>query len=254
MKDVNYNIAYEYIRKRILSGTYAPGQPLLAKVLAEEIGLSRTSVREALRQLEVDGLVSIQPHLGAKVKAMGLPELSELCELRLALESHAAGLAARNRTTSDLQEIKFALEEMRLLTDNIIAAETKQPLLIQDLMQQDVRFHIAIISASKNILIKKEILRFHLINRIVTNPLSTVPDVEESREKKQEKDVRRRAWMVSHEAIFLAIDQHDSEAAKREMERHIQGIIDNSLRQMARTASGLVNRQLSEDESSYVNH
>lgn len=253
MKEVNYNVAYDYVRKRILNGTYAPGQSLLAKVLAEEIGLSRTSIREALRQLEVDGLVSIQPHLGAKVKTMGLPELSELCELRLALESHAAGLAARKRTTDDLQEIQFALEEMRTLTEKIINSDSEQS-LVEDLMKQDVRFHIAIISASKNELIKKEILRFHLINRIVSNALNVPTEGENSPQRKHEKDIRRRAWMVSHEAIFHAIEQNNSAAAKAEMESHIQGIIDNSLRLMAKISNGPAHRQLTEEESSYVNH
>lgn len=253
MKSLNYNIAYEYIRKRILNGTYAPGHSLSAKTLAEEVGLSRTSIREALRQLEVDGLVSIVPHLGAKVKAMGLTELSELCELRLALESHAAGLAARNRTAADLHEIKFALQEMHSLTAAIVAAEQEQPELIEHLMSQDVRFHIAIISGSKNELIKREILRFHLINRIVSNALSTSESGEDSREKKQEKDIRRRAWMVSHQAIFEAIEQQNVTAAKSEMERHIQGIIDNSLRLLARRTGGFATRQLTEEEASYVN-
>ena len=122
MKSVNTDVAYEHIRKKILNGEYLPGRPLMTEVLAEEIGVSRTPVRDALRKLETDGLVSIQPHLGASVKKIQLKEFRELCDLRLALESHAAGLAARNRSDADLHEIRFALEAMRRLTEKSLQA------------------------------------------------------------------------------------------------------------------------------------
>src|SRR5919197_2197770 len=113
MKDVNSNVAYEYVRKRIVSGEFGPGRPLMTKDLAADIGISRTPVRDALRQLEADGLVIIRPRLGASVKAMDLKEYRDLCGLRLALESYAAGFAAQNRTDAELREIQFALEAMR---------------------------------------------------------------------------------------------------------------------------------------------
>ena len=94
MKSVNTDVAYNHIRKRILSGEYPPGHPLMTELLANEIKVSRTPVRDALRKLETDGLVTIQAHLGASVKKMQLKEFREMCDLRLALESHAAGLAA----------------------------------------------------------------------------------------------------------------------------------------------------------------
>src|SRR3954463_3325679 len=169
MKNVNSDVAYDYIRKKILNGEYAPGQALMTKDLSSEIGVSRTPVRDALRQLEADGLVIIRAHLGASVKTMDLKEYRELCGLRLALESYAAGLAAGNRTDTDLQEIRFALESMRKLTEKIVAAKEEETLLAE-LGREDVRFHIAIMSAAKSDLIKKEILRLHLINRVVVGP------------------------------------------------------------------------------------
>ncbi len=79
--------------------------------MANEIQVSRTPVRDALRKLETDGLVTINSHLGASVKKMDLKEFREMCDLRLALESHAAGLAAINHTEADLGEIQYALED-----------------------------------------------------------------------------------------------------------------------------------------------
>src|ERR1700694_2281793 len=145
MKSVNTDVAYDYIRKKILSGEYASGKPLMTEVLAKEIKVSRTPVRDALRKLETDGLVIIRAHLGASVKQMQLKEFQEMCDLRLALEGHAAGLAALNHSETNLREIHYALEAMRRLTEEIIRAPREQPLL-GELVREDVRFHIAIIT------------------------------------------------------------------------------------------------------------
>ena len=122
MQTVNSDRAYDFIRKRILNGDYGPGSALMTEQLSAEIGVSRTPVRDALRQLESDGLVSIRPRLGASVKLMDRREFREMCELRLALEGHAAYLAAINRSGNELREIQQALEAMRTLTGRILAA------------------------------------------------------------------------------------------------------------------------------------
>lgn len=109
MKNYNSDIAYEYIRKRIIGEECAPRLPLMTEALATAIGISRTPVREALRKLEADGLVSIRPRLGACVKRMDMKEFYEICEVRIALEGHAAGLASKNRTDAELEEIQYAL-------------------------------------------------------------------------------------------------------------------------------------------------
>ena len=70
-----------------MGGEFAPGQSLLTEVLAKEIKVSRTPVRDALRKLEADGLVTIRAHLGASVKQLQLREFREMSDLRLALES-----------------------------------------------------------------------------------------------------------------------------------------------------------------------
>ena len=222
-----------------------PGAPLMTKALSGEIGVSRTPVRDALRQLETDGLVSILPRVGASVKEMDTREFREMCGMRLALESHAAGLTAQNRTDSDLQEITYALERMRLLTDEIIGTAQEQDLLSQ-LVREDVRFHVAIMSAAKNEVMKKEILRLHLINRIVS-PQRTAP-VELGR---QDRNTRRRAVMASHEEIFLAIQNKDVAAAKASMEAHLQEMINHHVRLMARVSVGASAKKLTEEELAY---
>lgn len=247
MKNVNTDVAYEYIRKRILSGEYSPGMPLMTEVLAKDIKVSRTPVRDALRKLETDGLVVIRAHMGASVKQMRLKEFRELCDLRLALESHAAGLAAANRTVSDLREIEFALLGMRRLTDHIIKSNEKPPALIE-LAREDARFHIAIMTAAKNDLMKREILRLHLINRVMVN-LPGQPG--QPYVPKQESDARRREVLSMHEKIYDAIAQSDVLRAKHEMEFHLQELISHNLTLMARVESGVFARDLSPDELAY---
>lgn len=249
MKNVNSDIAYDYLRKRILSGEYTPGQALMTNVLAPEIGVSRTPIRDALRQLEADGLVSIQPRLGASVKKMDLKAFRESCELRLALESHAAGLAARQRTELDLHEISLALEEMRRITGEVLAGGDSAK-LIPGLAREDVRFHLAIITGAKNDLIKKEILRLHLINRVVASP--ALAKNAETRLDVAGDHAHRREVLACHEEIYRAIAAGEVGAAKKAMEHHIQDIIDRTIHLLARSNADVLTRKLTDEEAIYT--
>jgi DNA-binding GntR family transcriptional regulator len=247
MKRVNSDLAYDHIRKKILSGEYPPGYSLMTEVLSAEIGVSRTPVRDALRKLETDGLVVIQPRLGASVKKMYLKEFRELCELRLALEVQTAGLAASNRSEAELHEIEYALDAMRRLTVEINASKQEYPLM-NELVREDVRFHIAIMTAAKNELMKKEILRLHLIHR-VASPGPGAGNV--TPEAKAERDLHRNRVLEAHEQIFMAIKKGDPAASRLAMDRHIQSLIDIVMRTMARTESGLLARELTPEELIY---
>ncbi len=249
MKSVNSDIAYAHIRKQILSGEYRPGQPLMTKELSDEIGVSRTPVRDALRQLEADGLVIIRAHLGASVKAMDFKEYRETCGLRLALETYAAGLAAGSRTADELREMKHALEAMRELTARSIAARQRDKATIEELRRKDVHFHIAIISAAKSDLLKKEVLRLHIVSRVVAGP---PPGGSGPTADKALDDAHRREVQASHDEIYRAIEAGDVAGAKLAMERHIQDIIDANMRSMAEAEQSSITRELSEEELSYT--
>ncbi|MDZ4798268.1 MAG: GntR family transcriptional regulator [Bryobacteraceae bacterium] len=248
MKNVNSDIAYTYIRKRILSGHFTPGQALMTKELSAEIGVSRTPVRDALRQLETDGLVTIRARLGASVKTMDFKEYREVCGLRLALESYAAGLAAQNRTTEELREIGLAVAAMRRLSEQLISGEGEERTILDELIREDVRFHIGIIGAAKSDLLKREVLRLHIINRVVSGPGPSAGKAV----NKAAKSAHRKAIQASHEEIYQAIERGDTAVAKNAMERHIQDIIDTNIRLMAREDHDSLPRQLTEEELSYT--
>ncbi len=250
MKNVNSDIAYEFIRKRIISGNFPPGHPLMTQDLSAEIGVSRTPVRDALRQLETDGLVVIRTHVGASVKTMGVREYREMCGLRMALESYAAGLSAVERTLDELHEMEEALEAMGRLTEASISAESDDPSIIQALRHEDVRFHVAIISSAKSEMLKKEVLRLHIINRVVSGLESVKTGA--AAKSKEARDAHRRQVQASHEDIYRAIERGDSPGAKAAMESHIRDIIDAVIRAMLREERMATPRDLTEEEWSYT--
>ncbi len=245
MKKVNSDVAYDYIRKKIISGEYAPGNPLMTESLSSEIKVSRTPVREALYKLKGEGLVSISPRLGASVKKMDVKEFRETCELRLALEGHAAGLAAVNHSQADLREIRFALEAMRELTERIIAGKDETN-FIDDLVREDVRFHVGIMTAANNDLMKREILRLNMVNRLMIGPLN----IRQPAKTKAETDENRRRVLASHEEIYEAIARGDAGAAREAMEQHIQDIVEKTLHLISGSGRSET-RQLSEEELAY---
>jgi DNA-binding GntR family transcriptional regulator len=107
-------LALEKIRVGITNGDYPLGSPLYEKSLAEQFGISKTPVREALVQLQRENLVVVQPHSGTFVFELADKEVTELCELRLILETNALQLAMRRhagRLLSDIDGIVTAMCE-----------------------------------------------------------------------------------------------------------------------------------------------
>lgn len=250
-KKVGSETAYNFIRKQILSGEFPPGYALTSYAISSQIGLSRTPIRDALRQLEADGLVEILPHVGASVKRLELQEYQEMCDLRLALESLAAGLAAERRTEADLQAIKAPLDAMRALTEGLQENASQEQMIaaVSELIKEDIRFHVAIITAARNVLLKKEILRFHLVSRIVSIQEPSIPDRDSAMHKLQLQ--HRREVLENHTAIFEAIEAQDRARATAEMQKHIQDIVDAAVRLVAAANVKEAPKGLTEEEELY---
>ncbi|MDB6168490.1 MAG: GntR family transcriptional regulator [Verrucomicrobia bacterium] len=224
--------AYEFIRQKILGGAYSPGYRLKTLVLAKESGVSRTPVREALRQLQSEGLVDILPRLGASVRAVNFAQFKEMCEVRLALESFSAEQAARNREPEDIIDLEEAYREMEKLVAALEQVSDSEKLL-QELVAQDIRFHLAVLKAAGNSLLKAEVLRLHLFSRLVRLDVGKMP--EGSRDQIVVDTPERRRWVLScHHKIFLAIQKGEPEAAGRAMHEHLRDIIDRGVMAMAR--------------------
>lgn len=101
------------IRHLILSRTLVPGQRLVQSELAEQLGVSRTPIREALHRLESDGLVKLSPHKGASVADLSTAELKDIYSIRIAIEGYGAYLAAKHVTGRNLVQLEKLLRRMR---------------------------------------------------------------------------------------------------------------------------------------------
>ena len=98
-------VVAEALRDAIKSGMLAPGQRLMEIQLAEELGVSRTPVREAIRKLELEGYVVMMPRRGTYVANLSIRDVNDVFEIRTALDSLACGLAAERITESELESL-----------------------------------------------------------------------------------------------------------------------------------------------------
>lgn len=105
------------LRQAILYGVFAEGQSLRQDEIATKFGVSRIPVREALRQLEVEGLVTFFPNRGAVVTVLSIAEVQEIVEIRVALETTALQLAMPNQSQTNLEQAKTILKETDQTTD-----------------------------------------------------------------------------------------------------------------------------------------
>ena len=131
-------LAYDEVRSLIVSGALGPGARLGQAELADQLGISRTSVREALRRLAGDGLVEFEVNRGFFVLDIGLDSVLQRLEARLVLEPAIARLAAERRVDSDL-------EAMRVTIDTERAARSSD-----DAHDASRAFHMAMATATRN--------------------------------------------------------------------------------------------------------
>lgn len=134
------DLAYAEVRDRILTGELRPGGVIAQAKLASELGLSTTPLREALRRLDAEGLVTLGAHRDARVVPVSSEGARNFYEVRSALDPRACSLAAERRTEADISEIDGALAELEPLT----ALES------QSALDAHRRFHRAIYLASRN--------------------------------------------------------------------------------------------------------
>ena len=134
-------IVFDVLRQAIIDGTLEPGERLMEVQLAEALGVSRTPVREALRQLELEGFIVMVPRKGAYVADLSTKDVADVLEIRGALEALAASLAAERIEEEELELLE------RLLVESKEAAKAKD---IEQMIKIDTRFHDILYQASRN--------------------------------------------------------------------------------------------------------
>jgi DNA-binding GntR family transcriptional regulator len=139
--------AYEQLRAAIVENRYVPGQRLVEQRVAEELGLSRTPVREALRMLDAEGLVVSERHRGAMVRPLSATEIVDFYGLRIRLESYAVELAATRASEEQLGALAEAADAFRSArtTADIEAIDG-----VRRLHDANGRFHGGIVAAAQH--------------------------------------------------------------------------------------------------------
>ena len=191
------NSTYQRLLDEIRIGTLLPGDRLREIELSERLGVSRTPVREAIRQLETDGLVTHVPRQGATVRSLDYAEVMELYEMRAVLEGTAARLAAR--AASDVE-----LDELDLLNSQLAEAGTGP-----DATEINRIFHATLLDVAKNRFLSKSIVSLQKA-LLILGP-SQLLDSD-----------RAEAAVAEHRSIMAALKARDGAAAEAEMRAHIQ--------------------------------
>jgi GntR family transcriptional repressor for pyruvate dehydrogenase complex len=213
-----YELAAEQMRRAILMGRYLPGEKFPPeRELSLQLNVSRTTLREALRTLSSEGLVETTrgshggvsvlepPTADAEVRRRlrnSAAQINEAMDLRIAIESHAARLAAERRTKADLKRIVQAFEAVVRTT-----AEDPEHRHVALYVRTDTEFHLAIARATRNGLLVRAVedaraRMFHELGSVFSTYSEHVND--------------------HHEEVIQAIEAGEAERAEAAMRRHIE--------------------------------
>jgi DNA-binding GntR family transcriptional regulator len=193
----------EELRAKITTGRIPPGSHLTERGLAEEYSLSRTPIRTILRELAEQGLVVVSPNRGVFVAEWTNTDAAEVMSIRALLESHAAFLAARNRTDAQI-------EALVRLCDRMDALENGK--------HDGYRAEIAALNHELHLLLLEAAASPRLFN--IAKDLAMAPLMSGSFQYYSDPELHRS--LQDHRLIIDAIDKRDGERAKALMEGHLR--------------------------------
>ncbi len=199
---------FEKLREDILSGVYKDQDELREITIGEELGVSRTPVREALRQLELEGLVKTVPNKGAYVTGITQKDVKDIYMIRSMLEGLCARWATEHITPEKIDE----LEEILILSEfHLKKVEEGKAAQVSEL---DGRFHQILYEASNSRIMERTLSEFHKYVKMAR----TMSVGSENRAKKS---------IEEHKEILDAIKRKDADAAERLANQHIINVMAN---------------------------
>jgi len=190
----------ETLRDAIRKGILEPGERLMEVQLAEELGISRTPVREAIRKLEQEGYVIMMPRRGTYVADISAGDIKEIFEIRSALESLAAGLAARRIEPDELETLQNLLLEI----EGYIAKND-----IEKIVETDIKFHGLLYQVSRN-------------DRLVNIISNLKEQLARFRTLSMSYPGRLQETLEEHSEMVEAIANGDASAARDAAEHHME--------------------------------
>lgn len=193
------DVVFNTLRRAIITGEFAPGERLMEISLANRLGVSRTPVREAIRKLELEGLVIMIPRKGAQVAKITEKSLRDVIEIRCVLEEFAASLACERITEEGKEKLRQAHREF------VEAVRTNDIITI---VEKDENFHDAIFQATCN-------------DKLITI-INNLREQFYRYRMEYVKDIEQHSVLVTeHERLLHAIFNQDSETAKQIMRTHL---------------------------------
>ncbi len=211
-------IVYEELKRQIMIGEIPPGTRMMEVELAEDMGVSRTPIREAIRKLEKEGLVSIEPRRGAYASDISIKDMVDVLEVREFLEGMAAGLAAKKINDEEIETLKKATATYKKAVEN---GHT------EEIIKEDELFHKLIVDCSGN----KTLIQ--MINQVQELALRF-------RYIYYEDFSRYRNMPYEHQEILDAILSGDTEAARSIADAHVLRLKEFVIEQGERIAKGSV--------------
>ena len=193
-------IVFETLRGAIIDGTLKPGERLMEVQLADDMGVSRTPVREAIRKLELEGLVLMIPRKGAYVSGISSKDIADVFEVRASLESLAASLAAERITEQELEDLN------RFMVEVTINAEVGD---LEKVIQSDTDFHEQIYHASRN-------------NRLVQIINNLRDQIQRFRSASLSHPGRIKETLEEHKRLLEAISERNIVRASSLAREHIE--------------------------------
>ena len=203
---------FQKIREDILNGKYKENDELRENTIGKELGVSRTPVREALRQLELVGLVTIIPNRGAYVTGISHKDIWDIYMIRSMLEGLCARWASENISEAQLDELEEAilLSEFQMKKESGFNAEQVAAL--------DGRFHAILYEASGSRILSHVLTDFHNY-------------VQAARKSSVVSEDRARKSIREHRQILRAIRDRDAEMAEQLANEHIMHVMQNLKKQ-----------------------
>lgn len=197
---------YEVLREAILTGKLKPGAKITEVKVAEELNVSRTPVREAIRMLELEELVAIVPQRGVFVSGIkSIKEINDIFQVRAELEGLATYLAAKNISRQQLAQIDNYTDQLR----ECIAEDD-----LEGAVEIDIAFHQIIYEASDNKWLQKLLdSLFEQITRFRSQSLGQKGRMEEA--------------LTEHKELAEAFSDGDAEKARKIAKKHIEGARQN---------------------------
>lgn len=215
MQDTLSEKTYQRLRRKVLRGELQPGDQLVNRTLAEEMGVSLAPLREAIHRLASEGLVQHVPGAGAFVRKLTRQDLEELYVLREALETCAAAEAARLISEAQLEELDAICRDNAALTDQV--RRQKRQVATEELLDRwldnEERFHALIVEASRNRMLTKVVVEHRALVQVFEaqrhrSTILTLAVAEET--------------CRGHESLVEALRQHDPELMRQRMTDHIR--------------------------------